>query len=92
MCSAFNHDFRYDNSNIKLIMNVYCLITMCSDIHCLHKKTYQSLGGSDYECPQFSFTSQVRETTFEEQTSSFFMEYSQGIFVFESTKKSIQDF
>ena len=44
MCSAFNPAFRYDNSNDKLTGNVFCSNTICLDILCVHKKTFQSLG------------------------------------------------
>ena len=39
-CSIFTPDCRYDMSIIKLIGNVHCLNTMCSDILCLHRKSF----------------------------------------------------
>ena len=48
MCSAFNPDCRYDNSSIKLIGNMFCPKTICSDILSVHKKTFQSLERSDH--------------------------------------------
>ena len=52
MCSAFTLDFRHDNSIIQLTGNVCCPNTICSDIICVHKKTFQSLERSDYQCAQ----------------------------------------
>ena len=52
MCSAFTPDCGSDKSTIILIEDVYCPVTKCSCKLCLHKKTFQSLGRSDYQCPQ----------------------------------------
>ena len=51
-CSAFTPDCGYDNSTFILIGDVYCTNTKCLGKLCLHKKTFQSLGRSDYQCPQ----------------------------------------
>ena len=48
MCSAIIPDCGYDNSVIILIGDVYCPNTKCAGKLCLHKKTFQSLGRSDY--------------------------------------------
>ena len=50
MCSVT--DCGYDNSPIILIGDVHCPNTKCLGILCLHKKNFQSLGRSDYQCPQ----------------------------------------
>ena len=47
---------------------------MCSDILCMHKKTFQSLDKSDYQCPQCESMYQVRNIAFEQQTNSIFFE------------------
>ena len=91
MCSTFTPDSRYDNSIIKLIGNVHCPNEMCSGELCAHKETFQSLGRSDYQCPQGTFTCQVRNFHFEEQTNSIFFKCDKGIYIFEETQKSIQD-
>ena len=52
LCSAFTPDCGYDNSTIILIGDVYCTNTKCLGKLCLYKKTFQSLGRSDYQCPQ----------------------------------------
>ena len=57
----------------------------------MHKKTFQSLERGDYHFPQCSSTCQVRNNPFEEQTISFFLEFGLGNYIFEKTKKSIQD-
>ena len=92
MCSAFTPDFGYDHSTIILIGDVYCPNTKCSGNLCMHKKTFQSLGRSDYQCPQFASVCQVRNIRFEDQTNSFFLSLVQGVYVFEETPKSVQDF
>ena len=91
MCSAFLSDCGYDNSTIILIGDVYCPNTKCSGKLCLHKKTFQSLRRSDYQCPQCASVSQVRNFHFEDQTNSFFLSMGQGVYIFEESPKSIQD-
>ena len=51
MCSAFTPDCGYDISTIILIVDVFCPNTKCLGKLCLPKKTFQSLGRSDYQCP-----------------------------------------
>ena len=91
MCSAFTPDCGYDNSTINLIGDVYCPNTKCSGKLCLHKKTFQSLGRSDYQCPHCASVCQVRNIPFEDQTSSFFLSLGQGVYKFEESPKSNQD-
>ena len=90
-CSAFNSDRGYDNSNITLIGDVFCPNTKCLGKLCLHGKTFQSLGRSDYQCPQCASVSQVRNIPFEEQTNSFFLSFGPGDCIFGESPKSIQD-
>ena len=71
MCSAFTPDCGYDNSTIILIGDVFCPNTKCLGKICLHKKTFQSLGRIDYQCPQCGSVCQVRIITFEHQTIFF---------------------
>ena len=80
MCSAFTPDCRYDNSTIILIGDVYCPNTKCLGKVYLHKKTFQSMGRSDYQCPQCASVCQVRNIPFEEQTNSFFVVWSRGLY------------
>ena len=90
MCSAFTPDCGYNNSTIILIRDVYCPNTKCSGKPCLHKKTFQSLGRSDYQCPQCASVCQVRNIPFEDQTNSFFLSLGPGVYVFEENPKSVQ--
>ena len=64
---------------------------MCSGKLCLHKKTFQSLSRSDYQCPQCASVCQVRNNLFEDQTNSFFLSFGAGVYVFEESSKTIQD-
>ena len=57
----------------------------------MHKETFQSLGRSDYQSPQCSPMSQVRNILFEDQTSSIFFSFGPGVYIFEENPKSIQD-
>ena len=91
MCSAFTPDCGYENSTIILIRNVYCPNTKCLGKHCLHKKTFQSLDRSDYQCPQCPSVCQVRNIPFEEQTNSYILSFGQGVYISEESPKSIQD-
>ena len=91
MCCAFIPECGYDNSNIIFIGDVYCPNTKCMGKFCLHKKTSQSLGRSDYQCPQCGSVCQVRNITFEDQTNSFFLSLVQGVYIFEESPKSVQD-
>ena len=91
MCSAFTPDCGYDKSTIILIGDVYCPNTKSLGKFCLHKKTFQSLGRNDYQCPQCASVSQVPNIPFEDQTNSFFfVAWSRG-YIFEENPKSIQD-
>ena len=70
-----------------------CIVqnTKCSGRLCLHKKTFQSLGRSDYQCPQCASVCQVRNIPFEDQRKSFFLSLGQGVYIFEENSKSVQD-
>ena len=91
MCSAVTTDCGYNNSTIILIGDVYCPNTKCSGRLCLHKKTFQSLGRSDYQFPQCGSVCQVRNIPFEDQRNSFFLSLGQGVYIFEENPKSVQD-
>ena len=91
MCSAFTPDCGYDNSTIILIRDVSCPNTKCLGKRCLHRKTFQSLGRSDYQCPQCESVRQVRNVPFEDQTIFFFLSLGQGVYNFEESPKSVQD-
>ena len=88
MCST---DCAYDNSAIIIIGDVYCPNTKCLGKLCLHKKTFQSLGRSDYQCPQCGSVCLVRNIPFEEQINSFFLLLGQRVYSFEESPKSIQE-
>ena len=92
MCSALTPDCGYDNSTIILIGDVFCPNTKSLGNFCLHKKTFQYLGRSDYQCPQCSSVCQVRNIPFEDQTNSFFLSLGQGVYIFEENPKPIQGF
>ena len=91
MCSAFTSDCGYDNSTIVLIGDVYCPNTKCLGKLCLHKKTFQSLGRNDHQCPQCASVCQVRNIPFADQTNFFFLSRGPGVYIFEEKPKSIQD-
>ena len=78
MCNAFTPDSGYDNITTILIGDVYCPNTKCLGKLCLHKKTFQSLGRSDYQSPQRGSVCQVRNIPFEDQTNSFFCRLVRG--------------
>ena len=90
MWSAFTPDCGYDNSFIILNGYVYCPNTKCLGKLCLHKKFFQSLGRSDYRCPQCGSVCQVRNIPFQDQTTSFFLSLAQGVYIFEESPISIQ--
>ena len=91
MCSEFTPGCGYDNSTIFPIGDMYCPNTKCLGKLCLHKKTFQSLAGSDHQCPQCASVCQVRNIPFEDQTNSFFLSFGSGVHIFEENPKSIQD-
>ena len=91
MCSAFTPDSGYDNSTVFLIGDVYCPNTKCLGKLCRHKKTFQSLGRTDHQCPQCASVCQVRNIPFEDQTNSFFLSFGPGVYIVEESPKSIQD-
>ena len=88
MCST---DCAYDNSTIILIGDVYCPNIKCSGRLCLHKKTFESLGRSDYQCPQCGSVCQVSNIPFEDQINSFFLSLGQGVYIFKERLKSVQE-
>ena len=88
MCST---DFAYDNCTIILIGDVYCPNAKGLGKICQHKKTFQSLDRSDYQCPQCGSLCHVRNIPFEEQTNSFFLTLVQGVYIFEERPKSFQE-
>ena len=71
LSSAFTPVCVYDNGTINLIGDVYCPITKCSGKLCLHKKIFQPLGTSVYQCPQCASLCPVKNIPFESQTNSF---------------------
>ena len=73
MCGAFTPDCGYDNSIFILIGDVYCPNTKSPGELCMHKKTFESLGRSDYQCPQCASVCQMRNIPFEDQKNSFFL-------------------
>ena len=89
MCSVT--DCGHDNSTMIFIGDVFCPNTKCLGKLCLHKKTFQFLGRSDYQFPQCGSVCQVRNIPFEEQINSFFLSLVQGVYVFEERPKSIQE-
>ena len=91
MCSAFTPGCGYDKNTIILIGDVFCPNTKCLGRICLHKKTFQSLGRSDYQCPQCRSVCQVSNIHFEDQTNYFFLSLGQGFYIFEASPKSVQD-
>ena len=91
MFSALTPDCGYHKSTINLIGDVYCPNTKCLCKLCRHKKTFQPLGRSDYQCPQCGSVCQVREFLFEDQTNFFFLSLGQGVCIFEESPKSVPD-
>ena len=87
MCST---GCAYDNSAIIIIEDVYCPNTKCLGKLCLHKKTFKSLGRSDYQCPQCASVCQVRNIPFQDQIDSFFLSLGAGAYIFEERPKSVQ--
>ena len=57
----------------------------------MHKKIFQSLGRSDYQCPQCKSMCQVCNKPFEKQTNLFFSRFVQKIFIFEENQNPFQD-
>ena len=83
MCSAFTLDCEYDSGTVILIVDVYCPNTKCSSKLCLDKKTFQSLGRSDYQFPRCASVCQVRNFDLADQTNSFLWSFGQGVYIFE---------
>ena len=91
MCSALTPDCRYNSSTIILIGDVYCPNKKCSGKLCVPKKTFQSLGRSDYQRPQCASVCQMRNFSFEDQVNSFSLSLGQKVYIFEESPKSIRD-
>ena len=91
MCSAFTPDCGYDNSTIILKRVVFCPNTKCLGKLCLHKKTFNSLGRSDYQCQKIACVCQVCNTPFEDETNSFLLSFGQRVYTFRESPKSVLD-
>ena len=91
MCSGFTPDCGYDNSTIILIGDVYCPNTNGSGELCLHKKTFEFVGRSNYQGSQRSSVCQERKIPFEDQKNSFFLSLGRGVYIIEESPKSVQD-
>ena len=87
MCSALTSDCGYDNSTTILTEDVYCQNTKFA----CTKKTFQSLGRSNYQCSQGAPVCQVRNIPFKDQTKSFILSFGSGVYIFGENPKSIQD-
>ena len=81
MCSAFTPDCGYDKSTIILIGDVDGPNRKCSGKPCLHKKTFESLGRSNHQCPQCASVCQVRNIPFDDQIKSFFLSSGRGAYI-----------
>ena len=90
MCSAFTPDCVCDNGTIIVIGDVYCPNTKCLGKLCLHKKTFQPLGRSDYQCPQCESVCQVRNTPFGDQTIYFFCRLVKGFTFFKRAQNQFK--
>ena len=91
MYSAFTPDCGYDKSTIILLADVYSPNAKCLGKFCFHKKTFHSLGRSDYQCPQCGSVCQVHNIPSDDQTNSFFLSVGQGVYIVEESPKSVQD-
>ena len=89
MFRAFSPDCGFDNSTIILIGDVCCPNTKCSGKLCLHKKVFQSLIRSDYQCASVC----VRCAVFllKIKQIPFSCRLVKGAYIFEQTPKHIQD-
>ena len=85
MCSSFIPDCGYDSSTIILIADVFCPNTKCFGKLCLHKKILQSLGRSDYQCPQCGSVCQVRNIPFDDQRIFFCCRSAKGFTILKRT-------
>ena len=72
------------------IGDVYCPKTKCSVKLCLHKKTFQNIGRSDYQNLRGASVCQVRIIPFEDQTNSFFLAFGQGVYVFAESQNQFK--
>ena len=86
MFSSFTPDCGYNHSTLSFIGDVFC-----SGKFCLHKKTFQSLGGSNYPCCQCASVCQVSNIPFVDQKNFGFLSIGPGVYIFEESPKSIQD-
>ena len=53
-------------------------------------KTFQSLSRNDYQCPHCASLYQVLNICFQDQTSSLFFSFDQGVYLFDESPKSSQ--
>ena len=89
MCSAITPDCGYDNSTNILTGDVYCPNTKCLGRLCLHKKTSQCLGRSDYQCPHFGIVGLCSRSVIfhlKIKRNPFFVVWSRGLHFLRESK------
>ena len=88
MCSAFTP---YCGNEIALLFSLGTCIVQIQSVWVNFACT-KRLFNQDYQCPQCGSVCQVRNNPFEEQPNSFFLSPGQGVYNFEESLKSVQDF
>ena len=63
---------------------------MCSGILCWNKNSFQSLGRSNYQCSQCTYTCQVCKSPFKEETISYLLKCGQGILLLKRLKNQFK--
>ena len=69
---------------------MYCPNTNCSGKLCLHKKTFQSRGKSDYQCPDVGLCARCAIFLLKIKQIPFFVAWPRGS-RFRKSPKSVQD-
>ena len=70
---------------------MFCPNTKCSMKFFQDKKTFESLGRRNYQCPQCASMCQVRKPPFKGRTNTLISSFGKGAYILGESPKSIQD-
>ena len=89
------------HSSLNVVITIALLISLWTcfvrtqsvqeNASCTERKTFQSRGRNDYQCPQCASVCQVRNILFKVPTNPFSLAFGPGVYNFEERPNSIQD-
>ena len=88
MSNAFDPNHHYVKSIINFIVNVYCPNEKFSEIVCVRKMNFLSLGRGDNQCQQRASKCQTNNNSFEKWINSLLLLCDYKFYYFADVQKS----